>query len=159
MARERAFALDFGSGRSDHRPSQQPMGNQMVRRPSWEREFGTKSRPRAKDPPAPRNPLYEGVFCDAIRQRLLVVLRYNDDTADRTFAPHAVFYSRQDKVCVSGTQITTPSKPQDSHEPHNFEVGKVRSVSLTDHPFTAHSWFDPNDAQYEKGMICHVRRT
>jgi hypothetical protein len=135
------------------------MGNQMVRRRSWEREFGTKPRASAKDPPAPRNPLYEGVFCDAIRQRLLVVLRYKDDTSDRTFAPHAVFYSRQDKVCVSGTQISNPSKPQDSHEPHNFEIGKLRSVSLTDHPFTAHSWFDPNDAEYEKGMICHVRQT
>ena len=118
--------------------------------------FGGKryKTPKVGDLPAPRNLAFEENFCQAIRDRVLVKLRYEDDVAERTFAPHAVFHSLKNKVSVSGTQIKNPGKAGD--EPRYFEIGKVASATLTDCKFTPHPWFNRSDEQYRNGIICSV---
>ena len=83
-----------------------------------------------------------------------VTLRYEDDSANRLFEPTAVYRSTKDKVSVSGTQIRNPEKPQDGFEPRNFEVGKIRSLQLTDQQFTPDPRFDRSDEKYAHGIIC-----
>jgi hypothetical protein len=85
-----------------------------------------------------------------------VTLRYEDDFADRTFDPYAVFWSSKRKVCVSGLQILNPSKPMDRLDPHTFEVGKIRTLNLTDETFRVEPPFDRNDRKYLGGIICAV---
>ena len=123
------------------------------------RPFGTKGRKKAakpKEPSASRNTHFENKFCEAIKHHLVVTLRCEGDTLDRTFAPHAVFHSTQDKVCVSGTQLRNPEKFGDDDEARYFEIGKVGSMTLTDRKFTPHPWFNRFDDQYRNGIICSV---
>jgi hypothetical protein len=124
------------------------------------RPFGSKSpkAPKPKEPPVPRNPGFENLLCEAIRARVLVMLRYKDDPGDRVFAPHAVFHSTQDKVCVSGTQVDNPAKFGDDNEPHFFEIGKIKTLSLTKREFEPYPWFDSSQDHYRNGVICSVDR-
>jgi hypothetical protein len=121
--------------------------------------WGTGSspkQPKPEEPPAPRNFQWERRFCEAIKLRVAVQLRYKDDMADRTFAPYAVYPSSQGKVCVSGTLIRNPADPSQNGKPHTFEVGHVRSLSLTEAPFIPAPWFDPGARQYGNNFICRL---
>lgn len=118
--------------------------------------FGTKKTAKPKEPPAPRRPDLEDTLCRAIRERVLVRLRYKDDLADRLFEPAAVYVSTRDKVCVSGVQIQNPADPMSNLEPHNFEVGKISALSLTDQGFVVDPTFDRFDPKYANGIICSV---
>jgi hypothetical protein len=94
-------------------------------------------------------------LCEAIKNSVLVELRYRDDIFDRTFAPMAVFRSSQDKVYVSGTQVISPADPRENNKPRNFVLADLRSVRLTDRPFTPMP-LDRTHRQYRKGIICPV---
>ncbi len=71
------------------------------------------------------------MLCQAIKDCVLVRLRYEDDAAFRTVAPHAVYYSSKHKVCLSAQQIENPEKPWDRFEPRNFEIAKIVAVEPT----------------------------
>ncbi len=120
---------------------------------------GSRKNPFAQtkqpDAPAPRRFDLEQALCSAIKARKLVTLTYDDYVA-RTFQPTAVYVTSKDKVCVSGVQIINPVKPLDNVEPHNFEVGKITSVVITDQPFLVPSNFDRFEKKYDKGVICSV---
>ncbi len=118
--------------------------------------FGVVPKKQSEAPPAARRPDLENILCAAIQQRTRVALRYEDDLAARTFDPYAVFWSSKRKVCVSGMQISNPSKPMDRLEPHIFEVGKIRTLSLTDEMFSVDPRFDRGDRKYRGGIICAV---
>jgi hypothetical protein len=115
-----------------------------------------KTPPKPKQPPASRNLNFENLLCAAIRDCVRVKLRYRDDMADRIFEPNAVYWTSQRKICVSGKQITNPQKPMDNLEPHNFEVGKIRAIVLTNDRFAADPRFDRFDRKYANGLICSI---
>jgi hypothetical protein len=97
----------------------------------WKPRRNPFAPPKQADEPAHRRYDLERTLCEAIGARKLVTLIYEDDFAERTFAPHAVYTSTKDKVCVSGVQLGTP----DGHSPKNFEVGKIRTVNITRQDF------------------------
>ena len=111
---------------------------------------------RPKRPPAPRRLDFEMLLCGAITNRRLVALRYESDPVDRIFQPVAVYHSTQHKVCVSGTQISNPAKPMDANEPHNFEIGKISVLRITDDAFTLPVEFDSLDKKFRNGFICRI---
>jgi hypothetical protein len=83
-----------------------------------------------------------------------VALTYKGDGVTRTFQPSAIYNTTTGKVCVSGVQITNPLKPADNLEPHNFEVGLINSLTLTDRAWIVADTFDRFDKKYAKGIIC-----
>jgi hypothetical protein len=105
-------------------------------------------------PPAVRRPDLESTLCRAIKDKVLVTLTYKGDGVTRTFQPSAVYHTTTGKVCVSGVQITNPLKPADNLEPHNFEVGLINSLTLTDRGWIVADTFDRFDKKYAKGIIC-----
>lgn len=111
--------------------------------------------PKKQDTPVPRRFDLERILCGAIKERKLVTLAYEDHVL-RTFQPTAVYTTSKDKVCVSGVQITNPAKPLDNLEPHNFEIGKITALSVTDRDFVVPSNFDRFDKKYANGIICSV---
>lgn len=111
---------------------------------------------KAPDPPAQRRLDYENILCRAISARRLVSLSYKHDRIMRVFQPSAVYHTTTGKVCVSGVQITNPAKPEDNLEPHNFEVGLVSSLSVTEHGFVSHDILDRSDKKYANGIICPI---
>lgn len=111
---------------------------------------------KVADPPAPRRTDYENTLCRAISARVLVSLSYKHDGVTRTFQPSAVYHTTTGKVCVSGVQITNPAKPEDNLEPHNFEVGLLSSLSVTERVFVTHDTIDRFDKKYANGIICSI---
>lgn len=112
--------------------------------------------PKQEPPPAPRNQGFENLLCQAIRERRVVELRYDDDAQFRRFEPAAVYNTAKHKICVSGVQLTNPNEPGDEQGPHNFEVGKIADLTLTDVNFQPDPRFDRFDAKYKNGIICCV---
>ncbi|MDP3673769.1 MAG: WYL domain-containing protein [Novosphingobium sp.] len=104
---------------------------------------------------APRNPTLEQELCRAIEHRVLVDLRYDDDLQARTFAPYVVYRTSNGKVCVFGMQIPDRAGPSDRTDPHNFEVGRIRDVSLLATRFERDPHFDLSNARY-RNRVCPV---
>ncbi|WP_334150949.1 hypothetical protein [Hyphomicrobium sp.] len=107
-------------------------------------------------PPAPRNTVLEQALCNAIAKRLRVSLQYEDDMLARTFEPHAVYHTSTGKVCVAGNVTANPNDYSDKLGPHNFEVGRIRSVRATEAKFIPDPRFDRHDAKYSNGILCAV---
>lgn len=109
---------------------------------NWRNPF-TRSKP--EDTPAPRKPGLEQLLCEAIKKRVLVSLYYEGDMSPRTFGASVVYRTTKDKVCVFGIQV--------GDGPHNFEVGKIRSASLTTSSYQPEP-INRLDRRYEHGIIC-----
>lgn len=111
---------------------------------------------KQEKPPAARNFAFEQALCQAIAQRVLVLITYEGDFISRTFAPHAVYYSTADKVNVFGIQIDNPADPLERHVPRMFEVGRIVSLSLTAANFQPDARYNRFDSRYQYGVICGV---
>lgn len=100
-----------------------------MKRPTWG-GFKASKKPRnpfaappPPPPPAPRRYEFERALCQAIENRRLVSMRYEDDFAAGTFQPEGLYHSTKNKICVAGVQINNPAEPTESNEPRVFEVG------------------------------------
>lgn len=105
---------------------------------------------------APRNLSLEQLICKAIRQRVILELKYQDDALFRSFEPTAVYRTSQHKVFVSGVQIKNRNDLLDNSGPHNFEVGLIKDVRLTGISFSPGSRFNRLDPRYRNGVICSI---
>jgi hypothetical protein len=116
------------------------------------RGFGNPKKPAApKEPPAPRNHDAESQLCIAIRNGVLVSFTYDGER--RYYAPYVVYYTSTGKVCAFGMQVGNLLAPSDRTDPHNFEVGKIRSIQLTTYEFQTDPSFDLSQARYRR-RIC-----
>jgi hypothetical protein len=119
--------------------------------------LGSGTGPRATaDRTAPRNLSLEAEIASAIARRRLVELRYRDELVSRIVAPHVLFHSTKDKVCLSGQQIEVPGEPWTGYEPRTFEVGLVADLRITDETFTPDPRFARSDERYRNGIIASV---
>jgi hypothetical protein len=118
-------------------------GGSWARPPRRPRSFF--AAPKADEPPAPRKRDIESLLCEAMAKRVLVSLFYEDDMSPRSFGPSAVYHSTKGKVCVCGVQA--------GDDFHVFEVGKIRSASMTTTAYTP-APIDRSDARYASGIIC-----
>jgi len=109
--------------------------------------------PKRPDPPALRNAAWEGSLCTAIRNSVLVELRYENDIFRRLYAPYVVYRTGAGKVCVFGMQVGNPALPNDRSDPHNFEVGKIAALNLTGTKFERDPQFNLAEARY-RNRIC-----
>lgn len=123
-----------------------------MRRPK--NPFAPSSPP--EKPPAPRNIAFEDKLADAMAKRVRVELRYDDDWGMRGFEPTAVYWTAKQKVCVSGVQVSNANDPMDESGPHNFEVGRITALVLTDITFVPDARFDRFDPKYRHGIISSV---
>ena len=105
---------------------------------------------------APRDFNLEQLICKAIRQRVILELKYEDDALFRSFEPTPVYRTSQDKVCVSGVQMKNRNDLLDNSGPHNFEVGLIKDVRLTGISFSPGSRFNRLDPRYRNGVICSI---
>lgn len=107
----------------------------------------------AESLPVARKPHFETLLCEAISKGVAVKLRYQKpgempDAVSRSFGPLAVYYSEHMKVCVSGEQLGSGSRP------HNFEVGRIVDMSITSDPFRPSGTIDYTQRKYRNGIIC-----
>jgi hypothetical protein len=107
------------------------------------------ANPKAADTPAPRNAQFERLLCEAIKMKRIVSLRYSDDIAPRDFAPDVVYPSSRKKINVTGRLPQAIGE----WEPHTFEVGKIKALSITERPFTPDQRFNLFDPKY-RDRIC-----
>ena len=84
---------------------------------------------------------------------MLVELRYEDDVFERSYAPYVVYRTNTGKVCVFGMQVGNTAAPNDRTDPHNFEVGKIRSLNLTGTKFQTDPQFSLAQPKY-RDRIC-----
>lgn len=122
-------------------------------RSPWDKAFGRPARrprnpfakPKAEDEPAPRRMEIEQSLCEAIERHVLVSLYYEDDIAPRLFSPSVVYRTTKDKICAYGIQ--------QGDGPHNFEVGKMRNVQLTETKYAPEP-INRLDDRYRNGVLC-----
>jgi hypothetical protein len=118
-----------------------------------------QERPTPPQEPLARTSVFrESLLCIAIRKRVLVKLLFEVDAAERLFEPTVVYLSRKRQLCVTGVQIPDPEKPSDNIEVQIHEVGKIKSVSLTEQAFVIDPGFDRFDGKYANGIICSTYR-
>jgi hypothetical protein len=127
----------------------------MARKPTLSL-FGSKqNRPvQEEEAPARRSVFVESLLCIAIRRRMLVKWRRKDDVADALFAPIVVYLSSEHKLCVRGVQIVGLETLADNVEVHTFEIGEIKSISLTEQPFVIDPAIDRYDDMFKNGIIC-----
>lgn len=108
--------------------------------------------------PALRNFNFERLLCDAIAKRVTVMLRYDDDLQAREFGPIAVYYgdSANQKVLVSGEQLSNPNDFRAKNGPHVFEVGKIRDLSIGPNTYNSDARVSLSDNRYRNGIICSI---
>ncbi|MDX2201711.1 MAG: hypothetical protein NW223_03105 [Hyphomicrobiaceae bacterium] len=128
----------------------------MARKPKFGMFNAPTRQAKPEEPPAPRRTEFEATLCEAIRRRLRAILKYEDDALEREFEPAAVYWSETGRVCASGVQVKNGNKPMEASRPHNFEVGLMRSVRLSDVSFVPDPRFDRNNPKYARGIICSV---
>jgi hypothetical protein len=131
-----------------------------MRRPTsgirgWLRSSSSQPPPQPEEPPAPRRQDFEERLRQAIRDRVRVQLRYDDDFVTRLFEPTAVYWSSQEQVCVTGIQIVHPTDPS-GRQARDFKVGKITALTLTEDSFVPERRFDRFDPKYDRGIICSV---
>jgi hypothetical protein len=107
-------------------------------------------------PPDRRSVLLESLLCIAIRRRVLVKFRYNGDTEERLFEPNVVYLSSKHRLCVGGVQLADAKTPLNNLRTDSFELGKIKSVSLTEQPFLTDGVIDRFDGEYVNGIICSI---
>lgn len=105
---------------------------------------------------APRNFANEQLLGTAIQKHVVVRFRYKDDLLARDFEPSAVYHTPTGKVCASGEMTSNPNDLSDQLGPHNFEVGLMTGLTLTDRKFIPDPRFNRYDAKYRNGIICSV---
>lgn len=105
-----------------------------------------------------RNHNLEKKLCDAIKKHNVIRLRYKGQLYSRTFEPYVIYTSTKDKILIGGTQTKDDSQPLKKAEPHNFEVGLITALEVTDKVFQYDKRFDPNDEIYRNGIICVLKR-
>jgi hypothetical protein len=105
---------------------------------------------------ASRNILFENDLCKAIKNRLLVELRFGDDLLWRTFEPQAVYKTTQGNFCVSGVQLKNDNEPLEPSKPHNFTISKITSIRITETHFEFDPTFNPLNKKFSKGIICRI---
>lgn len=124
----------------------------MARRPAKSIWGGSGAKPGK--PAVMRNRAYEALLCQAVEQRVQVELQYDRTAGLRVFEPDCVYTSTQDKVCVSGIQASNSAEPLNGRKPHNFEVGRIKNLRVTDVNFQPNPLFDSRDPKYKNGFIC-----
>jgi hypothetical protein len=127
----------------------------MAQRPTV---FGAKPKRQAQPeaPPAPRKMALESQLCDAIADRVCVLICYEQEAFEREYEPAAVYWSERGRVLVSGVQVRNGGNPTEKSRPHNFEVGLIRSLTVTKIKFVPDPRFDRRNPKYARGIICSV---
>jgi hypothetical protein len=111
---------------------------------------------RTREPPAKpaeRNHAFEALIAEAIAGRRLVALRYKGEITSRLLAPHILFWSTQDKVCVTGPQVEDAGEAWHRSEARTFEVGLISELRLAEEQFVPDDRFDRHDERYRTGVI------
>lgn len=127
--------------------------------------FGGIKPSRAKNPanpfvaqtdrPAQRKMHFEKLLAEAIANRRLVKLHEAgaEDPAAHTYAPHAVYFSKQRKLMV---YCLPADDAAEGTEPRQFEIGRLDSLELTDRPFEPDAGFDKDHARFKNGFLSCV---
>lgn len=102
--------------------------------------------------------MHQQTLCEAIKDRKNVSVLYDDDYVPRIFSPYIVFTSSRDNVLVAGYQVVNPAELTESNEWRRLDLGKIRSVTLTENNFTPDIAFDPFSKRYGNRIICHVKQ-
>jgi hypothetical protein len=102
----------------------------------------------------PRRFDWETILRNAMQAKVLVNLRYKDDLADRLYQPEGMWETEDGGVYVAGVQLRNPNKTGEDGVPHNFTVGKIATVRLTDASFPHRVRFDRFNAKYGGRVMC-----
>lgn len=109
--------------------------------------------------PAIRRLDLEKTLCDAIKEQKIVHLRYGNEFHSRTFEPYIIYKSSTDKILVHGIQTKDDSKPLKPAKKHNFEIGLINSLSITDNIFSPDTKFSSFEKEYSSLYVfCAIDR-
>jgi len=99
-------------------------------------------------------------LCDAIRQKKMVEMLYDDDVEYRLFAPTAVYYDSpsKDNILVDGLLVHNPAESWERNVNRSYELSKVKKVELIDDEFEVLYFFTSPEDKYEHGYICVADR-
>ena len=95
-------------------------------------------------------------LCAAIKARLVVQIRYQQQLTSRAFAPHVVYRTEENSVVVGGIQRENPQKPLERNVVRTFTVADISSIAVTKLRFNPDRRFAPHDAKYRGRVICSV---
>ena len=94
--------------------------------------------------------ILEEQICGAIRGRRVIRFRYGDDLSYREIAPYILYNSTAETLLVGMLGREAP-------EPHRFDVGRMREITVTDVGFDPDPRFTSEIPEYDD-IICTVDR-
>ena len=103
----------------------------------------------SQEPPSRQSVFREALLCVAIRRRVLVNLLHEGVPVECLFEPTILYLSSRHGLYVSGVAIANADRRF-----VELEVGKIRRVSITEHPFIVNPVVNRFDAAYARGIIC-----
>jgi hypothetical protein len=95
--------------------------------------------------------MVENKLREAIKNKLTVAFRYNDEDTYRIFAPY-IIYKSGDNILVSGTQIRDYKEMKAENSPHKFNLAKIRSIRVMNIKFNYDNRFNVNRAEYKHSI-------
>lgn len=99
----------------------------------------------------------KSIICTAIEKRLIVTLRYNEDTLDREFNPYHLYIALTDNTLVSGFQVSNLNKLAENNMYRTFNVQLIKNIVLTGQTFRPQANLTVAPRKY-KQLICSINR-
>jgi hypothetical protein len=79
----------------------------------------------------------EHALREAITKRVRVLIWYERESHQREFEPTTIYRSKTGRVCASGVQVANGANPCENFRPYEFDVGLIRTLSLTNISFVS----------------------
>ena len=92
----------------------------------------------------------------AIRERRVVLLRYEGSPSPRTVHPHVLFRTSTSKECVDAYQISGPTHGGVLPGWRQFDLEKVHSLATAAERFALAPGYDPAATKYRHGIIAQA---
>lgn len=96
----------------------------------------------------------ERAICEAVKKRVVVELKYDDDLYFRQYEPVVVYRSSKQRTLVDGYETSNPNDSSFRPDWHTFGIDKIKDIRLTSTSFVPNSGFNRSDARYKHGIIC-----
>lgn len=108
--------------------------------------------------PAPRNYYLEQQLCQAMRQRCVVRLRYDEELHYRTFHPYIVYREAEGRILVGGIRAHDEAAIFKPPAPRRYEVGRISELKVTEETFRIDPRFDSERPEFSNEVICSIDR-
>lgn len=122
------------------------------------RRYPKEQNMRDKNVVLERNRFLEQQICEAIKKRVRIRFRYDEELNYRTYEPYIIYQSTRQNYLVFGVQTYDTERPFQRKVPRNFEVYYIKGLTFLDESFEPDPKFRSFAFENNLSVVCAVDR-